>query len=60
MDKTVVIYTKAPKGAAEEVQIFIGIVKDIIHKEKIILHIKADDRLVEIPYGEITGFRVTR
>lgn len=55
-----VIYTKAPKGAAEEVQIFIGIVKDIIHKEKIILHIKADDRLVEIPYGEITGFRVTR
>lgn len=60
IDKTVVIYTKAPKGSAEEVQIFIGIVKDIIHKDKVILHIKAEDRLVEVPYGDITGFRLTK
>lgn len=60
LDKSVVIYTRPVKGTNEEVGIFIGVVKDIVHNEKIVLGRTEIESLVEIPYEDILGYRLTK
>ncbi|MFA5794661.1 MAG: hypothetical protein WC980_06300 [Candidatus Brocadiia bacterium] len=60
VNKIATIYIKTPKGTAEEVGIVIGLIKEIIQKEKIVVSIKPDDHLLEIPYNNITGYRLTK
>jgi len=54
--RTIVIYTKP----YDDAQIFIGVVQQIKHADKIILRLSQTDQLVEVPFSNIIGYRMLR
>lgn len=57
--KSVTIYGRPTRGPLDDVQVYIGVVKEVKHKEKVILS-ETQDKTIEVPYNEITGYRLNR